>query len=151
MSYSYDYVNRLMNADHNGSPEYDASYTYDVIGRITYKKEGTGIKPDYKYFAGTSRLRNTDGSDDNKYLYDKNGNMVVDVAKKMVIEYDWRDMPVAFRFYDALPGTLPWDNSKGTFTGDPKTYVEANGGTLVSQVVMLYDASGNRVLKMEGK
>jgi hypothetical protein len=150
MSYSYDYVNRLMNADHNGSPEYDASYTYDVIGRITYKKEGTGIKPDYKYFAGTSRLRNTDGSDDNKYLYDKNGNMVVDVAKKMVIEYDWRDMPITFRFYNELPETYPLIGP-GTFDGDPKAYVESQGKTLVSQVVMLYDASGNRVLKMEGK
>jgi YD repeat-containing protein len=156
LDYLYDGVNRLTDVipgvDHSVSIPSNGTFQYDVIGRIKYKEEGTDIKPGYRYYSGTNRLRNTQDDDDlQAYYYDKNGNMVVDVAKKMVIEYDWRDMPVAFRFYDALPGTLPWDNSKGTFTGDPKTYVEANGGTLVSQVVMLYDASGNRVLKMEGK
>lgn len=95
-------------------------------------------------------------------MYDKQGNMVIDKSKKMVVEYNYLDIPIAFRFYDNIPATIT-----ATATGTPGQYEIASSEnetdlyrymaaksaagdiTLRSQVLMLYDASGNRVMKME--
>ena len=75
----------------------------------------------------------------------------------MVIEYDWRDMPVAFRFYSSIPSAID-ANDSGEYSissteKDLYRYMASQGSgvTPLSQVVMLYDASGNRVIKMEGR
>lgn len=152
LTYGYDEVNRLtgVTPTQTSGTGYSASYTYDVLGRFKSKTEGTNSKTGYAYYPNTNRLQKA-VSGDNKYYYDKHGNMVVDVSKKIVIENDWRDMPVAFRFYNEMPTSPPLCNNQGTLSVDPRTYFESDHKTLLSQVVMLYDASGNRVLKLEGK
>jgi hypothetical protein len=144
--------------------DFNANYTYDNAGHITYKKEGTNEKTGYRYFTGNSRLKNTSGStSDADYIYDKHGNLVVDKNKKMVIEYDWRDMPIAFRFYSSIPTSIgvsasgQYEFASSELLKDlyqhmvKKASTPTSGVTLLSQVTMCYDASGNRVLKMESK
>lgn len=150
LTYAYDEVNRLTDVTPDNGIDYTASYTYDVLGRFQSKTEGTDTKTGYAYYPNTNRLQKT-ATGDNKYYYDKHGNIVVDVNKKMVVEVDWRDMPVTFRFYNEMPEALPLIDNQGTLQVDPRTYFESAHKTLLSQVIMLYDASGSRVLKMEGK
>jgi YD repeat-containing protein len=160
LTYSYDGVNRLTDVA-TSSSDYEAHYEYDVIGRFNRKEEGTKEHPAYSYYTGNNRLRKTLSTDVDKYFYDKHGNLVVDINKKMVIEYDWRDMPVVFRFYDAIPSEVSADDNGLVVVDDDETdlykfMANQSGGsspaiTLLSQVIMLYDASGNRVMKMEGK
>ncbi len=161
LTYNYDNVNRLTGvAQLDGTGDFTANFTYDNAGRLESKREGAVNRPDYKYYAQNSRLKNTSGGESTNYLYDKNGNLVVDKIKKMVIEYDWRDMPVAFRFYSSIPPKVSVNNSgqyvlEDLINGeDLYQYMArkvAGGLTLLSQGVMCYDASGNRVLKMESK
>ena len=102
----------------------------------------------------TNRLRNlqdheTKGSSTN-YLFDPNGNMVLDVSKKMLVEHDWRNMPVSFKFYDHIPDTYANAGDLSTIAGawqNLASKVAAEGAVLLSEVQMLYDASGNRVQK----
>ena len=150
LTYAYDEANRLSGVTPDNGTDYTASYTYDVLGRFQKKTEGADVKTGYAYYTNTNRLNKT-ATGGNKYYYDKHGNIVVDVNKKMAVEYDWRDMPVTFRFYNEIPAALPPLDSRGTLGVNPLTYFESAQKTLLSQVIMLYDASGNRVLKMEGK
>jgi YD repeat-containing protein len=161
LTYTYDEVNRLTGVAQAVGTGFTANYTYDEAGRFKSKEEGSVVRPEYKYYTANSRLKNTSGSDSTNYLYDKHGNLVVDKNKNMVIEYDWRDMPVAFRFYSAIPTTIGEASGTGQFQialseGETDLYrymarKVTDGLTLLSQVVMCYDASGNRVLKMESK
>jgi YD repeat-containing protein len=163
LTYAYDEVNRLTGVTQASGTGYGAAYTYDQAGRFKSKREGAKNRPGYRYYDENSRLKNTASSDtDEDYLYDKQGNMVIDKGKKMVVEYNFLDMPIAFRFYDNIPSTVT-----ATATGTPGQYEIASSEnetdlyrymaaksasgdiTLRSQVVMLYDASGNRVMKME--
>jgi YD repeat-containing protein len=160
LTYSYDGVNRLTDVA-TSNTDYEAHYGHDVIGRFTSKKEGLKDHPDYEYYTGNNRLRKTASNNDNQYYYDKHGNLVVDRNKYMVIEYDWRDMPIVFRFYDYLQSTITCETNGQVKVNDTETdlykYLALKSGgqtpimLLLSQVVMLYDASGNRVMKMEGK
>jgi YD repeat-containing protein len=167
LTYSYDNVNRLTGVAQGTGTGYGAAYTYDQSGRFKSKQEGAKNKTGYRYYNENSRLKNTTGSDaDEDYLYDKQGNLVIDKSKKMVIEYNFMDMPIAFRFYDIIPtaitSALTGLNKNGQYTiatseGETdlyrymaaKTTASTDRITLRSQVVMLYDASGNRVMKME--
>jgi YD repeat-containing protein len=167
LTYAYDEVNRLTGVTQASGTGYGAGYTYDQSGRFKSKQEGAKNKTGYRYYNENSRLRNTTGSDDDEdYLYDKQGNLVIDKSKKMVVEYNFLDMPIAFRFYDNIPAAitsaLTGSNKNGQYTiatseGETDLYrymatkTTATTGriTLRSQVVMLYDASGNRVMKME--
>jgi RHS repeat-associated protein len=72
----------------------------------------------------TTKHKDTSYSSPN-YAYDFNGNITIDKSKRMDIVYDWRDMPLTF--------ALRSDSANW------------------AQVKMLYDASGNRVLKIEKK
>jgi hypothetical protein len=144
-----------------GTSEY-CTYVYDQLGRLNSKKEDTYNNAEYTYHEKTSRLKSTkSGAVD--YIYDDFGNLVVDKIKKMIIEYDWRDMPVRFNFYNSIPDKISCDNH-GTFQNidtDPvmKNYnlyeymnskvSESKGVRLLSSVRMVYDASGSRVLKLE--
>ncbi|HEX2937064.1 MAG TPA: hypothetical protein VHO72_17045, partial [Bacteroidales bacterium] len=102
----------------------------------------------------SSRLKkNSKNGSDKDYIYDAFGNLVVDLRKNMLIEYDWRDMPIAFRFYSNLSAIVAKTvNAIGTTT-DPqlvKTIIGNSTAVMTSQVVMLYDAVGKRVAKLEG-
>jgi len=86
---------------------------------------------DYKYQGRSHRLDAIEGNlrgvaelGDSNFEYDANGNMIKDKTKGLEIEYDWRNMPIRFKFTD---------------TGSPPR---------VKYVIqVLYDASGNRVAK----
>jgi YD repeat-containing protein len=158
--YFYDQVNRLT-AVSSSETEYVASYYYDEIGRFKSKVEGTSNNDDYQYYTNVNRLKKAKTSG-NEYIYDEHGNLVIDLNKKMVIELDWRDMPVHFRFYNSIPvsSTQIDVDSRGSYvimdsgcSGCDlyeylKMCVDNASIQLKSTVTMLYDASGNRVLKM---
>jgi len=161
-SYSYDNTNRLVKADDGDGTDKDEFFSYDHAGRLKQKLKGTldgsSNTQAYAYTEKTSRLthiagtankgRGSPGAGKVNYLYDPNGNMILDYSKKMIVEYDWLDMPVSFAFYDkivdqifALAPADQWNRLTQT--------QEANGAKLLSTVRMVYDASGNRVLKTE--
>lgn len=167
-SYRYDKVNRLKEVV-GSSTDFNSSYDYDAIGRFQKKIEGTSkinAHEHYTYFNGTNRIKNTDGSSIVNYLYDADGNLVIDFQKKMIIKYDWRNLPVYFRFFESIPGTNKISyNNQGTyeiidpeFSADKKgfksldKYMESRTDIkLLSTVHMIYDAAGNRVLKLSSK
>jgi YD repeat-containing protein len=179
--YSYDAVNRLDNvetknfSDNSPVPGFEnAKYQYDNAGRFTSKHEGSSNNNDYQYYKdgtnATCRLKQakTGGK---IYIYDYKGNMIIDQSKNMYISYDWRNLPIKFDFYNSLPvgpdntskispdpyGTMTindneYTNNESTNYIDYIDWLRENGEiTLLSSVQMYYDASGKRVLKVEGK
>lgn len=161
--YTYDNLNRLRSVNTDGKSLFNCSYDYDNVGRFISKTEGTSNLPDYTYYTNTNRLMNTNASStDIEYVYDKFGNLVVDKKKKMIIDYDWRNMPVEFNFYDTIPDEIKV-NSRGDYyilvdsteySGSLYSFINekiASGNVLnlLSSVTMLYDAGGSRVLKIE--
>jgi YD repeat-containing protein len=159
-AYSYDDVNRLTAATKNqdGAVTHHV-YGYDAVGRITGKKEGDSEVSRYEYYTASNRLKRTNRNPmaGKEYVFDKRGNMVVDYTKNMVIEYDWRDLPVAYRFFDDLTAAgITKNGTTGTsditnLDGYMKTKVTSGAVELIATVVMVYDAGGNRVAKMEVK
>lgn len=133
IEYFYDGVNRLIQVESDdgtaGYARYDEAFSYDNIGRIRQtRRDNSSLENFYEnmyhYIEGTNRLsyvshKQTDGN----YSYDQMGNMTVDESKDMDVEYDWRDMPVKFKLREG--------------TGN------------YADIKMVYDASGNRVLKFE--
>jgi hypothetical protein len=157
-TYSYDNVNRLIAVSSNKS-EYNSSYNYDQAGRFKKKEEGSNILSDYTYHHKTNRLRFAKDTIKD-YVYDQRGNLIVDRFKNMVILYNGDNLPTQFRFYKSIPATVTTDArgtvviSDSTFSGNIYQYMDHVSNTninysLISTVTMLYDASGNRVLKME--
>lgn len=154
VTYNYDLVNRLVRDSSiaNANNFKTEHYTYQANGRIATKQRGTENTGVYNYNSGTNQLNSianhrTKGTVKN-YLYDPNGNMVLDQSKKMVAVYDWRDMPVSFKFYNTIPAAAvntpnAWQNLEQN--------ILANGGVLKGEVKMAYDAGGNRVVKTEYK
>lgn len=158
--YTYDNLNRLLNV-YSQNAEYRSSYSYDDVGRIKTKTEGAPTLNPYLYYQGNSRLQRAKSASGNDYVYDYFGNLVVDKTKRLVIQYDWRNLPVKFSFYNAIPSTIGADLNGGCqvsgieYTDPISDYMAeevANGDgvtRLLSTVTMVYDAGGNRVLKME--
>jgi len=157
-TYSYDNVNRLVAVNSNKS-EYNSSYSYDQAGRFKSKEEGSTLLSDYTYYHKTNRLRFAKDTI-RDYVYDQRGNLIVDRFKNMVILYNGDNQPVQFRFYKSIPAAVSADVrgtvviSDSTFSGNVYQYMDniSNNNidySLISTVTMLYDASGNRVLKME--
>lgn len=160
--YSYDNVNRLVNVS-SSDTLFDANYSYDEVGRFKSKEEGSSKNDDYQYYTNLNRLKKakTGGSE---YIYNGHGSVVVDIGKKMVIELDWREMPVLFRFYDSIPFSPAGIgvDASGTYTiNDTECpgcdlyeyleHLEKNSSiNLLSTVTMIYDAAGNRVCKISG-
>jgi len=154
--YKYDAANRLLVSDNQLSHDtLDEAFAYDAAGRITKKRDGStdvssAYNRKYKYDAvnKNSRLQcieNHPTKDNaNNFVYDLNGNMVLDRSKNMVIDYDWRDMPIRFRFYNAIP------SQSLTYIDVANNALASRAQTqLVSTVEMWYDAGGNRVTKTE--
>ena len=163
LNYSYDNLNRLVSSTSTNASTYNSTYSYDDAGRIKSKVEGSVTLPEYIYYSGTSRLKKAKESlSSYDYLYDKFGNLVVDKKKNMIIEYDWRNLPIRFCFYTTIPETVLPD-SKGDYfiqengvmySSDVYSYMDEKASSsstvrLLKTVSMLYDASGNRVLKVE--
>ncbi|OGK05620.1 MAG: hypothetical protein A2519_01880 [Candidatus Raymondbacteria bacterium RIFOXYD12_FULL_49_13] len=139
-----------------------SGYEYDKNGRITKLTRKTPSEElgslstsdkaahanpaSYVYKAGTNLLKSItnflfpDKQDADNYIYDKNGNMVFDKSKKMVITYDYRNMPTNFLFFDSFKKT-------GTSSEDLSDYSFDND--ILKRVFMIYDPSGNRVGKLE--
>ncbi|MBN1602930.1 MAG: hypothetical protein JW915_15080 [Chitinispirillaceae bacterium] len=177
-SYSYDNLNRLVSfqtedrTDANAIvAEFTGDFEYDNAGRFTKKHEGESENTLYDYYhdqiytRATSRLKKAKTSTD-LYIYDYKGNLIIDKSKNLYISYDWRNMPIKFSFYRALPvgedesalispdvyGTIKINDISYTGSEDPCNYIDwkyAKGDLeLLSTVQMLYDASGKRVLKI---
>ncbi|MBD3392424.1 MAG: hypothetical protein GF418_10130 [Chitinivibrionales bacterium] len=186
--YNYDKANRLnavrleSGGEFTGFPDppypsssdLEEAMSYDPAGRFYQKAKGSRVPAEgyhYQYYRDetdpdntrlTSRLQNLTNDNAEDYAYDYNGNMVLDREKKMVVEYDWRDMPIRFSFYsdDVIDG-LTAIGEDGSFVGPISEHVVAQidylitgqGFTmdqlLLSEVEMIYDASGNRVAKIE--
>lgn len=147
-AYTYDPISRLQavnykrETDGDGYPNgrFGSTYAYGSDGEIisisrNELKTDLSIRirnGDYQYFEETHRLKNVVGDlrgvdefgDAENFKYDPNGNMIEDGSKKMKVEYDWRNLPIRFKFY-----------SDGSMT------------QLKYVVQMVYDASGNRVAK----
>ncbi len=152
-TYRYDEMGRLTET-YQGTEATTPfeQYSFDNMSRLTDKIEGTSEFNNYTYKAGTNHLEHIPGSSKKQvsgnpnYLYDPNGNMVLDRSKKMVVVYDWRDMPATFKIYDKIP--LKDDNDQ-VFTWNNLSNLD-NMSTvkLVSEVEMVYDAAGQRVQKI---
>jgi len=160
--YKYDYMNRLVDAIASESPDFNNHYTYDDAGRILQKTEGSSNITGYEYYAKTSRLKKANQESANPdYFYDKFGNMVLDKKKNLEIVYDWRNLPVEFNFYNSIPATISAKDNGDykiidggveltcTLSGYLSDKVKLKKIQLVSSITMLYDAAGNRVLKIQ--
>ena len=173
LTYLYDALNRLTNTIAQEIPRpislapivadnYNEIFQYDDVGRFTskwvrkYGADGIGTRS-YNYYSNSSRLKNVDNyhSSSINYLYDYYGNMVYDASKKMAVLYNWRNLPVLFSFYSQpLSSDTLSDHAGGAFNGCIDPFALSNCCSklaMVSKVMMLYDASGNRVTKMEKK
>lgn len=162
-TYAYDATNRLTGAV-AGNTLVENRYEYDAVGRFKNKKEGSAEHDEYLYYTLNNRLlrSKTTGK---LYLYDTFGNMVIDLNKNMVVHYDWRNLPVQFLFYDKLEvgeDKAIRVDARGTYSINPDVcstcnldkYLQGAAGageiTLLTTVTMIYDATGNRVLKIAG-
>ncbi len=120
---------------------FSTAYEYDNIGRLISKNENGISHHGYNYQEGTSALKSVNAhTDEDNYLYNKNGSMVVDKSKKMIIHYNWNSKPETIYFYNTLP-----DDVEDLWRSEDLT-----GGNiqLLKTVVMIYDANGNRVQKL---
>lgn len=157
-TYNYDQCNRLINVT-SVNTDYSANYSYNEVGQFQLKKEGNNSNiNNYSYYPMTNRLRKAKDNSKDFYIYDSFGNIVIDLHKNMIIEYDWRDLPINFYFYDnisQLIGQSILIQTDGTYKLSTSTsyaniyeYLrQCPGINLLSSVYMLYDASGNRVIK----
>jgi hypothetical protein len=151
VSYTYDGFNRLLNADYGSSStgygdivtdnEFDERADYSADGAISFLGRAanaqSGVGGAYVYYPNSHRLRSIAGniqpsgkdrSDPNNYVYDDNGNMIMDKALKQRINYDYRNMPVKITQYS--------DNLMTT---------------VQRTIEFIYDADGKRVKKMTTK
>ena len=131
LRYTYDGINRLTSVYHVEEEQtYSEAFRYDQVDRIIQKRKGKsylgGFTPEYKYNGFSNKLSYiTDIQQSNNYNYDARGNMTRDLSKKLeTVKYDWRDRPVRFILQDST-------------------------GTWSATVDMVYDASGNRVIKKD--
>lgn len=147
--YEYDSYNRLINADYGSGTggfgfigmdddEFNERIAYNKDGAIIEMGRGSHAQEDtakgiYSYYANSHRVKSISGliaeggkdrSHVNNYEFDENGNLILDKALKMRIEYDYRNLPVTV-----------------------KTYQDNDMKIEKSVINYIYDAEGNRVLK----
>jgi RHS repeat-associated protein len=147
-NFAYDGLERLTQAGTASDPGF-ASYDYDAQGRLTRKKEGSSILPAYVYASGKNQLDRIPGHSNkgvtNAYVYDPDGNLVLDRSKRMVIDYDALGQAIAFRTYQTLPSAnLTWADVEGNGLAAPRF-----GCILQRTVTMAYDPFGQRVFKYD--
>lgn len=143
--FQYDGVDRLTDTKTATDSVY-ATYRYDAQGRFTRKKEAESDLPAYAYPEGKNQVSRIPGhvakGQPNAYVYDPDGNMVLDRSKKMTVDYDALGQAIAFRTYLNLPTTtLTWEDVENDRL---RTHL---GQVLLETVEMAYDAFGQRVWK----
>ncbi len=151
-AYTYDDMGRLVDAERNTGEDF--TYSYDILNRFNEKREDS-IHTGYTYYDSTSRLKKTaEYTGDHRFVYDRTGNMVLDIERGMHIRYNWRGLVSEYRFYEGLTQEMVGVDHKGecdTEGGvEPLLRSLQEGGSIdiISRVVMFYDASGNRVGKI---
>jgi YD repeat-containing protein len=142
--YGYDGMGRL--TDVLTPTGVAGTYAYDAQGRLTAKEEEGSSLPAYEYLPGKNQVRRIPGhvykGHPNTYVYDPEGNLVMDRSKKMTIDYDPLGQVVAFRVYQALPETdLAWEDVRDN------RLETLHGATMLEKTEMAYDAFGQRVYK----
>ncbi len=140
--YSYDDENLITSVDKNGNTTY-AEYDYDEMGRFTKKSEDGLNLEYYQYYPGTNQLSHvTNANSPENFVYDPDGNMVLDRERLMTIDYNSSGEAVNFNFYNQLPtGSLTWYQVMDNKLEDGTTTIRR------AQVEMLYGVGGNRVMK----
>jgi RHS repeat-associated protein len=123
-----------------------ASYGYDAQGRLTRKEEEGSTLSAYDYAPGKNQVVRVPGhlykGHPNAYVYDPEGNMVMDRSKRMTIDYDALGQAVAFRVYQAIPEAIfTWEDVRDN------RLETLHGATLLEKTEMAYDAFGQRVFK----
>lgn len=135
MLYQYDQLQRIKSASslteytsgtgfqtRNLTSPYDVHYAYDPNGNLLTLQRRNELNNvendfDYKYYAGTNRLMNVEGSTEQVYQYDATGNLTVDTDEGMTI--DW----------------TPYGKVQEVIKTDSMT------------ISFRYDAAGNRIQK----
>ena len=79
--YTYDHMNRLVSAVQDGQEE---KYAYDLVGNRLKKESAQGTEI-YYYNAKNQLTHRQSGPDTLRYLYDRQGNMLV--AKYLQTEW----------------------------------------------------------------
>jgi RHS repeat-associated protein len=144
-SFSYDGVNRLTNVTAS-DPAFNSTFSYDDMSRITSKNEDGRNYSSYEYDPVSNHLTSIptdhDKGNPNTYVYNPNGNLVFDRSKKMVTQYDWRNLPVTIWFYNDVPTEdLTWEDVEDNKLATVK------GKTVVGTIQYEYDAAGQRISK----
>ncbi len=133
-SLTYNPLAELTNysASYTGTGIYNASYTHDVLGRITQKVETLGgITTTYGYsYDSASRLSavTKDGSPFSSYGYDSNGNRIA------------RTGPSVSASYDAQDRLSSYGANTYSYTANGELLSKTNGAGVTSYQ---YDALGN--------
>ncbi len=146
-TYTYDGADRLTSIISPQNSDFESLYAHDKAGRLIRKKEGSTDYAEYHYADGSNQLTHLPNETDpdnslKNYIYDPNGNVVMDRSKNMTIDYDWRDMPVKFRIYQSIPAQeFTWEQVKDN--GLAINY----SATLTMDIEVLYDASNQRISK----
>lgn len=103
VTYTYDILNRLVNADDHAQDQFDEIFHYDAQGRIVAQRRAGNVSNgnggEYAYEMGSNKLKSvTSGmggtadernmSDTANFVYDSDGNLIEDKSKSMRISYD---------------------------------------------------------------
>src|SRR5690554_2720341 len=144
VAYAYDMLNRLTKVEDDVEDYFDEIFNYDAQGRIVQQRRGQNLLAmryggEYSYYTGSNQLEKVMGSmsiddsgnkrdmsADNNFLYDRDGNMIEDKSKQMIISYDHRGLPVEFK---------------------RESSSSENGADSV-RLVLNYDGAGSRISKI---
>jgi hypothetical protein len=166
-AYSYDDLNRLnaaqfsflMYPQNNWKSANNYSVpqiSYDGMGNIERltrnNNAGSGIVYDYKYYDGSNKLKNLDGSTAINYEYDLNGNLIRDVGKigAGTIYYDHRNQP--YKVQDESNHTIKYgyDNTgtriyKKYTTGSNLNHAYYYVNDATGRTLAVYDKNGDMI------
>ena len=144
-SYAYDRLGRVLSIDNAAVNSFDEAFAFYKDGRLKKKARGTTTvsgAADYQYETGSSRLANHPAKNiASNYLWDPNGNIVLDRSKRLAISWDWSDRAAVYAFYSEIPAAINGEALSWRNIG------KLDESKIVSRVVMMYDAAGSRVLK----
>ncbi len=144
VAYAYDMLNRLTKVEDDVEDYFDEIFNYDAQGRIVQQRRGQNLLAmryggEYSYYTGSNQLEKVMGSmsiDDsgnkrdmsagNNFLFDRDGNMIEDKSKKMIVKYNHRGLPTEFK---------------------RESSSSENGADSV-RLVLNYDGAGSRISKI---
>jgi RHS repeat-associated protein len=139
--YSYDDLNRLTDATHNGSGAASLSETiaYDNQGNITsLTRPGvSGTATGYNYYNSnaSNQLTSTTGTNAGTYTYDVNGNQLTDSRRGVTLTYNQLNLPAtvtgnggASYTYDAAGSKL--SATQNSITKEYISGIQYTGGAI---------------------